>query len=149
VILLSQQNQGYMGGPRVLQALATDGLAVKRAQAIGARGNPIFAVVMTWVLSVAMIMAGGFEFLVQLCVFLFVPLYVALIIGIFILRKREPNTARPFRAWGHPYSTVVVLIGWSMITVFQAYADKDIALYAIGLVAIAWPVYWFLNKKAH
>ena len=149
VILLSHQNQGYMGGPRVLQALATDGLAVKRAQAIGERGNPIFAVVMTWVLSVAMIMVGGFEFLVQLCVFLFVPLYVALIIGIFILRKREPNTARPFRAWGHPYSTVVVLIGWSMITVFQAYADKDIALYAIGLVAIAWPVYWYLNKKAH
>jgi len=149
VILLSQQNQGYMGGPRVLQALATDGLAIKRAEAIGERGNPVFAVVMTWVLSVAMIMAGGFEFLVQLCVFLFVPLYVALIIGIFILRKREPNTARPFRAWGHPYSTVVVLIGWSMITVFQAYADKEIALYAIGLVAFAWPVYWYLNKKAH
>ena len=149
VILLSQQKQGYMGGPRVLQALAPDGLAIKRAEAIGERGNPVFAVVMTWVLSVAMIMAGGFEFLVQLCVFLFVPLYVALIIGIFILRKREPNTARPFRAWGHPYSTVVVLIGWSMITVFQAYADKDIALYAIGLVAIAWPVYWYLNKKAH
>jgi APA family basic amino acid/polyamine antiporter len=149
VILLSQQNQGYMGGPRVLQALATDGLAIKRAEAIGERGNPVFAVVMTWVLSVAMIMAGGFEFLVQLCVFLFVPLYVALIIGIFILRKREPNTARPFRAWGHPYSTVVVLIGWSMITVFQAYADKEIALYATGLVAFAWPVYWYLNKKAH
>lgn len=149
VILLSQQNQGYMGGPRVLQALATDGLAVKRAEFIGERGNPIFAVVMTWVLSVAMIMAGGFEFLVQLCVFLFVPLYVALIIGVFILRKREPDTARPFRAWGHPYSTVVVLIGWSMITLFQAVADREIALYAVGLVAFAWPVYWYLNKKAH
>lgn len=149
VILLSQQNQGYMGGPRVLQALATDGLAVKRAETIGERGNPIFAVVMTWVLSVAMIMVGGFEFLVQLCVFLFVPLYVALIIGIIILRKREPDTARPFRAWGHPYSTVFVLIGWSMITAFQAYADKEIALYAVGLVAFAWPAYWYLNKKAH
>ncbi|MGI9200794.1 MAG: APC family permease [Woeseiaceae bacterium] len=148
VILLSQQNQGYMGAPRVLQALATDGLAVKRAKTIGQRGNPIFGVVMTWVLSVAMIMAGGFEFLVQLCVFLFVPLYVALIIGIFILRKREPDTARPFRAWGHPYSTVIVLIGWSLITAFQAYADKEIALYAVGLVAFAWPVYWYLKKKA-
>jgi APA family basic amino acid/polyamine antiporter len=149
MILLSQQNQGYMGGPRVLQALATDGLAVKRAESVGERGNPIFAVVMTWALSVAMIMNGGFEFLVQLCVFLFVPLYVALLIGIFILRKREPNAARPFRAWGHPYSTVVVLIGWSMITVFQAVADREIALYAVALVAFAWPVYWYLNNKAH
>jgi len=149
VILLSQQNQGYMGAPRVLQALAVDGLAVKRAEIIGERGNPIFGVVMTWVLSVAMIMAGGFEFLVQLCVFLFVPLYVALIIGVMILRKHEPDTARPFRAWGHPYSTVVVLIGWSLITAFQAYADKEIALYAVGLVAFAWPVYWYLNRKAH
>lgn len=149
VILLSQQNQGYMGAPRVLQALATDGLAVKRAEHISERGNPIFGVVMTWVLSIAMIMAGGFEFLVQLCVFLFVPLYVALIIGVLILRKREPDTERPFRAWGHPYSTVIVLIGWSMITVFQAVADREIALYALGLVAFAWPVYWYLNNRAH
>jgi len=147
MILLSQQNQGYMGAPRVLQALATDGLAVKRAEHIGERGNPIFAVVMTWVLTIAMILVGGFEFLVQLCVFLFVPLYVALIIGVLILRKREPDTARPFRAWGHPYSTVVVLIGWSMVTVFQAYADREIALYAIGLVALAWPAYWYLNNR--
>ena len=136
-----------MGAPRVLQALATDGLAVKRAEHIGARGNPIFGVVMTWVLTIAMILVGGFEFLVQLCVFLFVPLYVALIIGVLILRKREPDTARPFRAWGHPYSTVVVLIGWSMVTVFQAYADREIALYAIGLVALAWPAYWYLNNR--
>ena len=148
VILLSQQNQLYMGGPRVLQALATDGLAVKRAETMGERGNPIFAVVITWALSIVMMMAGGFEFLVQLCVFLFVPLYVALIIGILILRKREPDTARPFRAWGHPYSTFIVLIGWIMISAFQAYADKEIALYALGLVALAWPVYWYLKKKA-
>lgn len=149
VILLSQQNQGYMGGPRVLQALAADGLAVKRAKNISERGNPVFAVVMTWVLSIAMILQGGFEFLVQLCVFLFVPLYVALIIGVFILRKREPDAERPFRAWGHPYSTIIVLIGWSMITVFQAIADREIALYAVALVALAWPVYWYLRKNAH
>ncbi len=147
VILLSHQNLGYMGAPRVLQALAVDGLALKRAQLIGSGGNPMFAVLVTWLLSVGLILIGGFEFLLYLCVFFFVPIYVVLIAGVLILRKREPDSARPYRAWGHPYSTVVCLIGWSIITVFQAYAERETALYAVIMVAVSWPVYRVLIRR--
>jgi len=147
LILLSHQNLGYMGGPRVLQALAVDGLATQRAQKIGQHGNPVFAIVVTWLLSVGLIMAGGFEFLLLLAVFLFVPLYLVLIVGVLILRKREPDAERPYRAWGHPYSTIVCLIGWTIITLFQAYAERETALYAVAMVAVSWPVYRYLARK--
>jgi APA family basic amino acid/polyamine antiporter len=147
VILLSHQNLGYMGAPRVLQALATDGLGLERAKGVGRGGNPIFAVFVTWLLSVGLILVGGFEFLLLLCVFFFVPLYVVLIAGVFILRQREPDSSRPYRAWGHPYSTVVCFIGWSVITVFQAVAEKETALYALVMVAVSWPVYRLLVRN--
>ena len=63
VILLSHQNLAYMGGPRILQALATDGLAARRAQEIGKGGNPVFAVLVTWILTIFLILVGGFDFL--------------------------------------------------------------------------------------
>jgi APA family basic amino acid/polyamine antiporter len=146
LILLSHQNLGYMSGPRVLQALAVDGLAVQRAKNIGEGGNPIFAILVTWLVSVGLILIGGFEFLLLFSVFLFVPLYVALIVGILILRKREPDAERPYRAWGHPYSTIVCLVGWTIVTLFQAYAEMETALYAVAMVAVSWPVYRYLTR---
>ena len=146
-ILLAHQNLGYMGGARILHALAEDGFATKRARKIGKGGNPVFAILVTWLLSVGLIMLGGFEFLLLLAVFLFVPLYLALIIGILILRKREPDTERPYLAWGHPYSTIVCLIGWTIITLYQGYAERETALYAVGMMAVSWPVYKYLSRK--
>ncbi len=147
LILLSHQNLIYMSGPRILQALAEDGFLARRAQKIGKGGNPVFAVLITWLVSVGLILLGGFEFLLLLSVFLFVPLYLVLIAGILILRKREPDAERPFRAWGHPYSTIVCLIGWTIVTLFQAYAERETAIYAVAMVAVSWPVYRYLARK--
>ncbi len=147
LILLTHQNLEYMSGPRILQALAVDGFATERAQKVGKGGNPVFAIMVTWLLSVGLITVGEFEFLLLLSVFLFVPLYLALIVGVLILRKREPDAERPYRAWGHPYSTIVCLIGWTIITLYQAYAERETAWYAVAMVAVSWPVYRYLARK--
>jgi len=147
LILLSHQNLAYMGGPRILHALAVDGFAAKRAQKVGKGGNPIVAVLVTWVLSVGLILLGGFKFLLLLSVFFYVPLYLALIVGVLILRQREPDSERPYRAWGHPYSTIVCLIGWMLITAFQAFAERETAVYALAMVSVSWPVYRYLVRK--
>jgi APA family basic amino acid/polyamine antiporter len=147
LILLSHQNLGYMGAPRILHALAVDGFALKRAQKIGKGGNPIFAVLISWFLSVGLILLGGFEFLLLLSVFFYVPLYLALIVGVLILRKLEPDSERPYRAWGHPYSTIVCLIGWVLVTLFQAFVERETAVYALAMVAVSWPVYWYLVRR--
>jgi APA family basic amino acid/polyamine antiporter len=148
LILLSHQNLEYMTGPRILQALAEDGFAARHAQDLGKGGNPVVAVLITWLVSVGLILLGGFEFLLLFSVFLFVPLYLALIIGILILRKREPQAERPFRAWGHPYSTAFCLVAWTMITLFQAYVERETALYAVAMVAVSWPVYRYLARRS-
>jgi APA family basic amino acid/polyamine antiporter len=147
LILLSHQNLEYMGGPRILHALAVDGLAMERAQKIGKGGNPVYAIVITWLLAVGLILIGGFEFLLLLCVFFFVPIYLAMIVGVLILRRREPDGERPYRAWGHPYSTIVCLIGWTIVTLFQAYVERETALYAVAMVAVSWPVYRYLTRR--
>jgi len=141
VILLAHQNLLYMSTPRILQALAVDGLAVRRAGEISNGGNPIFAVLLSWGLSVGLIMIGGFEFLLHLSVFFFLFIYVVLIVGVLILRSRQPDPDRPYRAWGHPWSTYTCLVGWLLISLFQAVAEIDTAAYATIMVAVSWPVY--------
>ena len=146
-ILLSHQNLEYMSGPRILQALAVDGFMTRDARNVGKGGNPVFAILVTWMATVVLILLGGFEFLLMFSVFLFVPLYLALIVSILILRRREPDTERPYRAWGHPYSTGFCLVGWSLVTLFQAFVEKETAMYAIAMVAVSWPVYRYLSRN--
>ena len=147
IILLAHQNLAYMTTPRILQALAVDGLAVKRAAKISKGGNPIFAVLVSWGLSVGLIMIGGFKFLLHLSVFFYVFLYVLLIAGVIILRLRQPEADRPYRAWGHPWSTYTCLLGWIGLSLFQAVNEIDTAIYAVILTAVSWPVYRALMRS--
>jgi len=147
IMLLAYQNLLYMATPRILQALAVDGLAVRRAGEISKGGNPIFAVLLSWGLSVGLIMIGGFEFLLHLSVFFFLFLYVLLIAGVIILRLRQPDADRPYRAWGHPWSTYTCLLGWILIALFQIGVEIDTAAYAAIMVAISWPVYRYLVRS--
>ena len=147
VMLLAHQNLLYMSTPRILQAMAVDGLAVRRAGKISKGGNPIFAVLLTWGLSVGLIMIGGFDFLLHLSIFFYLFIYVVEIAGVLILRSRQPDADRPYRAWGHPWSTYTCLIAWLLIALFQAVAEIETAAYAAIMVAISWPVYRHLVRS--
>ena len=147
VMTLAHQNVLYMSTPRIIQAMAVDGLAVKRAGRISKGGNPVFAVLISWGLSVGLIIIGGFEFLLHLSVFFHLFVYVLLIAGVIILRKRQPDADRPYRAWGHPWSTLICLLGWIMFTLFQTVSEIETAIYAAIMVAISWPVYRLIIRK--
>ncbi len=147
VMLLAHQNLLYMSTPRILQALAVDGLAVRRAGEISKGGNPIFAVLLSWGFSVGLIMIGGFHFLLHLLMFFVLFITVALIAGVIILRLRQPDADRPYRAWGHPWSTYTCLFAWLLIALFQAVAEIETAAYAAIFVAISWPVYRYLVRS--
>jgi APA family basic amino acid/polyamine antiporter len=147
VILLAHQNLMYMSTPRILQALAVDGLAVRRAGKISKGGYPMFAVLLSWGFSVFLIMIGGFHFLLHLLMFFVLFITVVLIAGVLILRSRRPDADRPYRAWGHPWSTYTCLIGCILLSLFEAVAQIETGIYAAIFVAISWPVYRYLVRS--
>ncbi|NIO70727.1 MAG: hypothetical protein GTN71_17265, partial [Anaerolineae bacterium] len=101
----------------------------------------------SWGFSVFLIMIGGFHFLLHLSIFFFLIIYVVLIVGIIILRSRQPDADRPYQAWGHPWSTYTCLFGWILIALFQVGVEIDTAAYAAIFVAISWPVYRYLVRS--
>ena len=146
LILLAHQNVNYLSAPRTLYALSLDGFGVGRAARVHAGGNPVFAVLLTWLLTVVLILGGGFSYLLNLSTLFFIVLYVAVLCGVFILRRREPESERPYRAWGHPYTTTLCITGWTLITGFMAYTAPMSALSAVIMTAVSLPVYLLLAK---
>ena len=146
-ILLSHQNIQYMAASRVLHALSVDGLGSRRATRVSERGTPTGAVALSWLLMGSLIVAGGFEFLLNLCALLFMVGYIALVLGVFRMRHRAPERERPYRAWGYPWSGLVCAVGWIAIAVFVALMDPRSALYSIGLAAGSVPVFLWLKRR--
>jgi APA family basic amino acid/polyamine antiporter len=146
LILLAHQNFNYLQGPRILFALSEDGFGANRATRVGSKGNPIFAVMLTWALSVGLILLGGFVFLLNFTTLLIVFIYVVLLLGVVRLRVREPDTVRPYRAWGHPYSTWLATICWTSVSIFMAVSAPESTLSAVAMIAISIPIYFALVR---
>jgi APA family basic amino acid/polyamine antiporter len=67
---------------------------------------------------------------------------------VFILRRREPEARRPFRAIGHPWTTGLVLVLSIAFLVGAFFADTRNSIYSLLLLAVSWPVYLMVRPKA-
>jgi APA family basic amino acid/polyamine antiporter len=146
-ILAAHQNMQYMACARTLYALSVDGLGARRATAVHARGNPTGAVLASWAMMVTLILAGGFEFLLNLSALLFMALYLALMVGVFRMRRVAPAAERPFRAWGFPVTGMVCVAGWLAVAIFVGLMDPASAAWSVVLAALALPVYRWLAQR--
>jgi APA family basic amino acid/polyamine antiporter len=145
-ILLSHQNLQYMVASRVLYALSEDGLGTQRATSVNDRGTPAGATILTWMLTIFLIAIGQFELLLSLVTIFFMAMYVGLVIGVFKLRRQQPDAERPFRAWGFPLTGYICAIGWAAVAVFVSVTNPESAVYGAILTAISVPVYLFLKR---
>jgi basic amino acid/polyamine antiporter, APA family len=144
VSLVPLLNAILMVGTRVLFALGRDRLLWSAAADVNARGTPGTATVATTVLAIALIATGTFARLVAVASILLALNYAVCCIALVVLRRREPATARPFRAWGYPWSAAIVIAGAFGFLAGAVIADTWNAVIAAGLVAVglirhSWP----------
>lgn len=141
VSLLSITNSNIMSGPRILFAMARDGLFPKRATEVNAGGTPTAALALTVGLALPLIAFGTFETLLAISAFMFILNYLLAFFSLIVLRRKEPGLERPYKAWGYPWTTLVVVIGSIAFLAGAVAGDTINAIYAIGAVAISYPLY--------
>lgn len=146
-ILLAHQNALYMSTSRALYALSADGLGSRRAAAVSERGTPAGAVVVCWIAQSLLIVVGGFEFLLNMATLLFIVGYVAMVVGVFRMRRRRPEAERPFRAPGFPLSGVVCVVCWVAIAAFVGLMNLESSTWSLGLAAVSVPVFLWLKRR--
>ncbi|PZR39144.1 MAG: amino acid transporter [Azospira oryzae] len=92
-----------LAGARVYYTMANDGLFFKKAKDLNANAVPEWALWAQCIVASLLCLSGEYGSLLDMISFVVVIFYTLTIAGIFILRKKQPKTERPYKAFGYPF----------------------------------------------
>jgi len=146
--LLSTINAYTLTAPRILYAMSCDELFHHRASRVNKGGTPTITLLFSTVAATLFILSGTFNTVLAALAFFFVANYSMGYISVIVLRRREPELPRPYRAWGYPWTTLIVLLGSIAFLIGAVITDKQNSLWAFGILAASYPLYLIVRFLA-
>jgi APA family basic amino acid/polyamine antiporter len=147
ISMLSTINAYTLSAPRTLYAMSCDGLFTHHGRVVNKGGTPTVTLLISAVVSVLFIVSGTFNQVLAVVAFFFVSYYTLAFISVIVLRRREPDLPRPYRVWGYPFTTLIVIIGSIAFLAGAVYGDTKNSLWALGLLAISAPAYLIVKRR--
>ena len=99
-----------LAGARVYYAMAQDGLFFKHVGSVNEHHVPAVALVVQAVWASILCLTGTYGQLLDFIIFAVLLFYVLTIVGLFVLRRREPNLTRPYKVTGYPWLPILYVI---------------------------------------
>jgi len=138
-----------LAGARVYYTMAKDGLFFRKTSELNKQAVPGFALWVQCIWTSLLCLTGTYGQLLNYVVFVALIFYVLTLIGIIILRKKQPQLERPYKAIAYPvliilYSVIAITIciGLFVYQPKQTWPGLVIVLLGIPLYYIA-----VANKK--
>jgi len=144
--IISILNAYMMIPPRILYGLSRDGFFIEKGTLVNKGGTPIVTLLVSAAFTLVLICIGSFEVLFSLATFMSVIVWGLAYCALIKLRISEPNLPRPYKSWGYPWTTIVMIL-FSLALFFGfAYSDST-SLLVIGAIALlSYPVFLMLNR---
>jgi APA family basic amino acid/polyamine antiporter len=98
----------------------------------------------------ALCLTGRYSDLLDYVVFAVLLFYILTIAGIFILRRKIPDSERPEKAFGYPYLQILYILICTLILVILLIYKPEYTWPGLVIVFIGVPVYYiwtYLGKK--
>jgi APA family basic amino acid/polyamine antiporter len=143
-------NGMILSGPRLYWAMAKDGLFFSAAGKLGEKSRvPVIGLVLQGVWSAVLTLTGTYNDLLDYVIFAAMLFYVLTVIGIFILRKKEPDLPRPYKTWGYPAMPLAYVVAASVMMIALLVYKPLYTWPGLLIVALGVPVYaaWRVSAR--
>ena len=158
VSLMAGNSAMTFAGPRVYFAMARDGVFFKSAANVHhSFRTPAFAIIAQTVWASVLILTGSGNALITYTGFSITLFLGIAVFALFVLRQREPNAPRPFKAWGYPLAPAIFCAACFIILANALYTDlvkttmngQPFGPSAWGLIVIGLglPIYYFFARR--
>jgi APA family basic amino acid/polyamine antiporter len=137
-----------IAGPRVYFAMARDGVFLPLAARVHPRYHtPTLAIAAQAVWSSVLVLSGTLSQLVAYTGFAVVLFAGVAVAALFVLRWREPDAPRPYKALGYPVAPGLFVAASAVMVVYEIWNNPVPSLAGLGVIAAGLPLYFFFRRK--
>jgi APA family basic amino acid/polyamine antiporter len=141
-------NSTILMPPRIYQVMAEDGVFFKNAAHINPETNtPNNALWIQGIWACILVLSGSFDQLTDMLIFAAFFFYGATALGVFILRKREPNAERPYKVWGYPIVPALFVLFCIGLIINTIYTHPREAGIGLVLMLSGLPFYYYWTRR--
>jgi APA family basic amino acid/polyamine antiporter len=136
-----------LAGSRLFYAMSKDGLFFRQASELNSANVPGKALWIQCIWACVLCLSGKYGDLLEYSTFASLLFYMLTIGGIFILRKKEPDIERPYKAFGYPLIPLLYIFITSIICAVLLIYKPWTAGLGLMIVFLGIPVYFFSRIK--
>ncbi len=138
-----------LGSARIYYAMAKEGLFFKPVAQLNQYAVPANSLLYQCVWACVLVFSGTFDQLTNMIIFAVFAFYGATALGVFILRKKMPDAARPYKVWGYPIVPAIVIVFSAVLFINTIITQPREAGIGIALMFTGVPMwYWFSRQKS-
>ncbi len=138
-----------LAGPRVYYAMARDNLFPAAAERVHAQFRaPVAAIIAQSVWSGVLVLSGTLTQLVSYTGFALMLFAGIAVAAVFVLRRREPDAPRPFRAWGYPWAPALFVAAALVMVVNELWRNPKTSAAGLLIIAAGVPFYWWMQRHS-
>lgn len=138
-----------LSGSRVYYSMAQDGLFFKKIGNLNSKSVPASALVIQCIWTSLLCLSGSYGQLLDYVVFAVLIFYVLTIVGIYVLRIKQPNAERPYKAFGYPVLPAVYIVMALLLMIDLLIYKPEYTWPGLIIVCMGIPVYyiWKVFRK--
>lgn len=142
-------NGSILASARVQFAMAKDNLFFTVLGKVHPKfGTPYTSLLLQGFWSGVLVLSGSFDTITDYVIFATWLFYMLGAVGVFILRKKMPDTPRPYKVWGYPIVPAVFIIFSLLFLVNSLISDSEDAAMGLILILIGLPFYFYWKYLA-
>jgi len=148
ILLISTVSAMILAGPRVLQVIGQDYSTFKWLATTNHRDIPTRAIVAQSLLCIAFVLSATFESILVFSGFVLGLNTLLVVVGIFVLRWRQPDLPRPYRTWLYPLPPLIFLglTCWTLVYILMERPQEG--LLGIALIVSGGILYKLANRQS-
>jgi len=141
-------NATILASSRTYFAMAREQLFFPRVAKLNNANAPANSLVYQCVWACLLVLSGTFDQLTDMIIFAVFIYYGATTLGVFILRKKMPDTPRPYKVWGYPVVPAIVILFCAVLFVNTIFTRPREAAIGVVLMLTGVPMYFWFRKNS-
>lgn len=139
-------NGMILSGARVYYAMAQDKVFFKGAGELNKKGVPARGLILQCIWAIILCLSGTYSNLLDYVIATVILFYALTIAGIFILRIRQKESLRKFKAFGYPFLPALYILCALIISVILLIYKPTYSWPGILIIISGIPVYYIWKK---